>query len=235
MTIRNVTLHTAKSQPEAGERLAVIRWKSRNETIEGKKITHPPFSPTRCVSVPALVIAVEPACLQRALTEAATDLQDACIRAIFERELAVNGSQVCDPAKPTFTIDIDATSGATLAAWANEQATSAKFSGDKLVAWFDAMIAAPLLTKLALKAGFDLASGAEPTQAFTTKAEAIIAASCKVIASFASPRASYDDSTLANVDKLLALAPAGDSMAELLTAKVQKFREPAAQTLDLDI
>lgn len=210
-----VTIWTEKSVPTfSTDRLSVVRWKATEKQPK-------PHAPV-CVSVPRIPIIVEPAILQAALRTATDDMQDALVRSIIE------SSQNKLSPIPAEKVTTEA-----VAAFAQATNESKRLSKEAIEKWFDQYVSDQTMLYLGNKYGINETSSQEQLQQINNT----IASAKMMIASLASPRSNYPETTLTQLQKVISLCEeeSGKEMQEQLQAKITALLQPKAVTLALNI
>lgn len=93
--------------------------------------------------------------------------------------------------------------------------------------WFNENIADSLMVQLAERLGVS----ETPTQADSDNIDAVVAAFKGKIASLAGGKTSYDPKTASQLQKCIALVPAGDVLADRFIARLQKMQDVTPDSL----
>lgn len=144
-----VKLHTDNSRPDNSDhRLVVISYKT---PAAEKDNPHYRKQPTLCLSIPKLIVSVEPTVLAAPLTSALYDLQNQVIRDLIDNTAATQ--------RVGLVIPSSAISSSAITAWF--AASSGRLSGDTIDAWFTSDVADALEVALAKKLGITDAPSTE--------------------------------------------------------------------------
>lgn len=209
-----LSIFTDNSKPQSTlDRLAVIRWKVT------KEVTKP--HPAVCVSLKKPTIIVEPKCLQASLETAFCDLQDKLLRSIIE------GNKDKLQSIPETSLSIDAVS-----AFAEQENESKRLSGDTIKAWFDQYISDSLMLTLMSKQGLEQGNATE-TQ--LSQIAANVNSARDMVASLASPRSMYPETTIHQLQKVISLASEETDLATTLNSKLTTMLQPKAVTLAFNL
>lgn len=213
---RKVRFHTDNMKPDNNDhRLCVLTWKAPQE---GKRA--PAWWPqgkkpeSRCVSVPRLNITIQPACLQIAMNDAYASFQDSLIRKLVEDHITTNGNA-------DLTLTDQQIDEYAVTAYQAETATGFHLSGDLIDQWFDAHLAAALVTKFVTK----LTESNVPQEQQDKQINGALVGYKATFRKLSSPTASMDQT---KVDQLLGainLSPsaAKEPVGEKITAKLNKL------------
>jgi hypothetical protein len=222
-TLRTVSFYTDNSKAaSSAERLVILRWKEKKDkTTNSKKAA----TPARCVSIPKLDIAVEPAILKDALLNAFYEMQDAYIREAVEEQLETS------PEKQP-TINTASLQHAAIASWLKETASSSgKLSKAKIENWFDENLSDLLQAAFIQK----LNMGEDATAEQLAKLETVTSNYKAAISSLASPRAAISPQIAEQMKKAISLADENDPTAKQLRTKLDTFLQPREITLEINL
>lgn len=212
--IRNsylVRLYSGTVRPEMqGDRLAVISYKVTKEN-NGKKPA------TRSVSIPAITLQVQPACLATALSEAFQKLQDARIRELIDEQLER------DPTTASFSIPSHELTPESIAAWTGQKSNGERLTKADLDAWFTSDLEETLTLALARAVTGD--DTTEPTSEQLSRITGAVEQHRKLLTGLAAPRVQLPDNIREQLSRAVALAPE-TTIRNKLSAKLTKQSEP---------
>jgi hypothetical protein len=218
-TAASVSLSTGKEVAPAGFRLITLGWKETKEKDATGKEIKVPARKSVAICLPVLsAIAVEPECIQRAVSAMLADLQEKCVRSLVE-----DGA---------VTIPHDAVDYPALAAFYEVTATSKKMSGASIGAWFEANIQDSLMK--VLTSALNLT--AESNDLDMTNLIKAVSIYREGFVELAAPRPVLPLANVRNLLKAISLCKSpDDDMAKSLSAKLTLLATPKATAEMVDI
>lgn len=209
MTTFPVRPYTDNSKPDMpSHRLSVIRWKATKEQPKARSALY--------VSIPQITLLVEPSILKTAMQAALEDLQDSFIRSRIESDIEA-GLQLPK------SFDISDLEPSSLAAWAEETATSGKLSKEGIQTWF----------ANELREALELRFSELPNMTDDNMSKAL-AQFQEGLTKLASPQANMPVNIAQQLSKALELA--NDSKIKLqLGKKLEKFLNPVETSLEFNL
>lgn len=227
MATYNVTIHTdASAALDANHRLSIIRFKTPTDKKDDKTYSRPV---ARCVSVPHVVLMIQPDSIKAALTACYEELQDAVIREIIVQALEAGPTDSTGKLR-VITVSDEQLSYEAVAAYSARVAVSGKLSAKVLQDWFDTDLKDNLTVALAAV----LKLPDEPTSDQLAKLEAAVMQHRSMIASLASPKAQMPEKLTKQLNRAVMLAEQS-KIRDSITAKLAAFLQPKEVALSLGL
>lgn len=224
-----VALYTDNSKAQDGYRMSVVAFKTPSDKKGDATYKKPP---TLFTSIPRIAVMVEPSILSKALQTAFEELQDTVVRKTIEQflsdKVSIDKMGIADSLiTPQGVADFAAT-----------EAISKRLSKEAIEAWFDKVLSDNLTVRLierATEAGKEIGDETSPVM---TAIATNIASAKKLFASLASPRSSFPDHIVKQLQQAMKLVDASEietPIYQQLGSKLRAFLEPKEVTLELNL
>ena len=210
-----VSYTSGVTKPFAGQRLASFNWKTGTDKSSlwfGKK------RESKAVSIPMVtseVIAASIGALTPHIKVWLHGVQDKMVREMLE------ASENC------LHVTNDSIGIAAICEYLEESNESGRVTKADVEVWFTEQIADVLMVQLAERLGVS----DTPSQSESDKISAVVAAFKGKISALAGGKTSYDPKTAMQLQKCIALVPAGDVLADRFTARLQKMQDVTPDAL----